>query len=311
MSLTENNNIYSIEAIKEEVIYQNPLLFLKIWEIDFLKEQFTSIENHPWHYHEEVEFIAVVEGHLGLQTKDKYVQIGPGDTIILGSSQPHRSHNPFKDNLRYVVFQIDLRKHFDQSTMPYLYCFSELTKPLDELNYIFEENPRIKKKVHKLIMEIFIESKGQMKGYELAISSAIKEIMLLLLRNDTCNVLSYTEEAELTRLRPVLKYINENLEGKVTVEEACSLLGLSYHYFIKYFKKIMGTSFIDYVNYKRIRKAESLLITSDFSIMNIGYEVGISNMAQFYKLFKRYNQCSPKEFRYRMQNKLEVLIKKE
>jgi len=104
---------------------------------------------------------------------------------------------------------------------------------------------------------------------------------------------------------------NENLDNKITVEAVSSLLGLSYHYFIKYFKKIMGTSFVDYVNYKRIKRAESLLITSDFSIMNIGYEVGISNMAQFYKLFKRYNQCSPKEFRNRMQNQLEVFIKRE
>lgn len=307
MSSTHNNDLNNLEAHNEEVIYQNPLLFLKIWEINIKKNDFTSIESHPWHYHKEVEFIAVVEGKLGVQTKNKYVCMGQGDVMVLGASQPHRS-KPLSDNLRYVVFQIDLRKHFDQSTMPYLYCFSELTNPLEELNYIFEENQFVKGEIHTLIMEIFKESQIQIRGYEIAISSVIKQILLLLLRNDTHNILSYTEEAGLNRLQPVLEYIDKNLEDKITVEEACSLLGLSYHYFIKYFKKIMGTSFIDYVNYQRIKKAERLLMTSDLSITNVGYDVGISNMAQFYKLFRKYNECSPKEFKQRMENELGVMM---
>ncbi|WP_440604431.1 AraC family transcriptional regulator [Bacillus sp. GB_SG_008] len=302
MTLIKND----LEVINEKVIYQNPLLFLKIWEINMKKHHFSTIEKHPWHYHKEVEFIAVIEGNLGIQSKNKYVLIGPGDVIVLGASQPHRSHKPLMDDLRYVVFQIDLGKHFDESIMPYIYCFSEQTKPLNEINYIFEEKQAVRDEIYTLIMEIFQESQTQMRGYEIAISSAIKRMMLLLLRNDTRNILNYTEGIGLNRLRPVLEYVDKHLEDKITVEEACSLLGLSYHYFIKYFKKVIGTSFIDYVNYKRIKKAECLLMTSDLSITNVGYEVGISNMAQFYKLFKRYNQCSPKEFKQRMQNELEA-----
>jgi YesN/AraC family two-component response regulator len=65
---------------------------------------------------------------------------------------------------------------------------------------------------------------------------------------------------------------------------------------------VMGISFVDYVNYKRIKKAERLLLTGDLSIMEVSFEVGILNMAQFYKLFKRHNQCSPKEFKQRMRS---------
>ncbi|MFD3445860.1 helix-turn-helix domain-containing protein [Microbacteriaceae bacterium 4G12] len=307
MPFINNNFSNSLEAINEEVIYQNPLLFLKIWEIHIKKHDYSAIEKYPWHYHKEVEFLAVMEGQLGIQSKERYVLMGPGDVIVLGASQPHRSHKPFMDNLRYVVFQIDLEKHFDQSIMPYIYCFSEQTKPLDEINYIFEENQTVKDEIYALIMEIFQESQTQMRGYEIAISSAIKRMLLLLLRNDTRNILNYTEGTGMNRLHPVLEYVDKHLEDKITVEEACSLLGLSYHYFIKYFKKVIGLSFIDYVNYKRIKKAECLLMTSDLSITNVGYEVGISNMAQFYKLFKRYNQCSPKEFKQRMQNEVESI----
>jgi AraC-like DNA-binding protein/mannose-6-phosphate isomerase-like protein (cupin superfamily) len=308
MSLIETTIDTHSEVVNEEVIYQNPLLFLKIWEINTDAHHYGVPGVWPWHYHKEVEFLAVIEGNLGVQSKRNYVVLGPGDIMILGGSQPHHSHKPNKDALRYVVFQVDLGRHFDQSTMPYLHCFSELTQPLDELNYIFDHNEAAKREVYAIIMEIFKESQTRMRGYEIAISSAIKRLMLLLLRSDTRNVLNYTEETDLNRLRPVLDYIDAHLEDKIAVEDACALLNLSYHYFIKYFKKIMGLSFVDYVNYKRIKKAERLLLTSELSIMDVGYEVGISNTPQFYKLFKRHNLCSPKEFKQRMRSESGVAM---
>jgi AraC-like DNA-binding protein/mannose-6-phosphate isomerase-like protein (cupin superfamily) len=302
MPLMETTIDTHTEAINEEVIYQNPLLFLKIWEISLEAHQSSLLEKHPWHYHKEVEFLAVIDGHLGVQSKHNYVVLGPGDVMVLGASQPHRSHKPLGDTLHYVVFQIDLGKHFDESTIPYLYCFSELTEPLEKLNYIFDIDEAAKRETHAFIMDIFNESQSRAKGYEMAISAAIKRLMLLLLRSDSRNMLNYTEETELNRLRPVLDYINAHLKDKLCVEDACALLNLSYHYFIKYFKKTMGISFVEYVNYKRIKRSELLLLTSELSIMDVSYEVGISNMAQFYKLFKRHNQCSPREFKVRMRN---------
>lgn len=295
-----NGEAMNIDAINEEVVYQNPLLFLKIWEIQVGSPYFGIPETWPWHYHKEVEFLAVTEGHLGIQTKHDYYLLGPGDVLMLGSSQLHRTHKNSSEGLRYVVFQVDLSQHFDQSTMPYLHCFSELTQPLGTLNYIFRENAAARQEAFALITDIFGESQTRQRGYEMAISSAIKRLMLLMMRSDTRGVLRGSDESGLMRLRPALDYVDRHLGERIAVEDVCSLLNLSYHYFIKYFKKAMGLSFVDYVNYKRVKKAERLLLTRDLSIMEVAFEVGIPNMAQFYKLFKRHNNCSPKEFRQRM-----------
>ncbi|WP_410985037.1 helix-turn-helix domain-containing protein [Bacillus cereus] len=300
MPLTEIIFNKPSEAIEEKVIYQNPLLSLKVWDIFTDSCHCDMLEHAAWHYHKEVEFLAIIEGYLGIQSKNDYVVLGPGEVMILGASQLHRSHKPFFDTLHYVVFQVDLCRYFDRSIIHYLHYFSEQTKPLNELNYIFEQNELAKCEAYALIMEIFKESQMKAKGYEIAISSAIKKLILLLLRRDLHNKLNYREQDGLIRLRPVLDYIETHLEEKISVKEACALINLSYYYFIKYFKNIMGISFLDYVNYKRIKKAEDLLITSELSIMDVSSEVGISNMSQFYKLFKRKNKCSPKEFRQRI-----------
>lgn len=290
------------ELVNEEVIYQNPLLFLKVWEIANEKADCGIRYPWHWHYHKQVEFLAVTHGHLGIQTRNDFAVLGPGDVIVLGSSQPHRTYKHTADPLSYVVFQVDLSQHFDPSTMPYLHCFSELTQPLELFNYLFRENAAVKQSAYDLIMDIFEESQSRKLGYELAITASIKRLLLLLMRSDNRNLIGTAEETGLIRLRPALDYIETHLSDKIAVEDVCSLLNLSYHYFIKYFKKIMGMSFVDYVNYKRIKKAERLLLTGDHSMMDVSFEVGISNMAQFYKLFKRHNECSPKEFKRRMRS---------
>ena len=289
------------QPVNEKVIYQNPLLSLKVWEINDEREHvMTPVDYYPWHYHKEVELLASIDGDLTVQTKENYLTISSGDVLIMGASQPHRTSKVKKGKLRYIVLQIDLHKHFDQSILPYFYCFSELTHPLERINYIFEDNKEIKQEVHYLINEIHKESQTKEKGYEIAINYSIKRLLLLFVRNDTKNMLHYSEEQDLTKLKPVLDYIDSHLEDRILVEDVCKLLNFSYHYFIKYFKKVMGMSFVDYINLKRIKKAELLLLTTDKSILEISYEVGITNMAQFYKLFKRENQCSPKAFKNRM-----------
>ncbi|WP_248924636.1 helix-turn-helix domain-containing protein [Paenibacillus hamazuiensis] len=289
------------DLIREEIVnYENPLLYLKVWEIQSEGASFGIPARWPWHYHREVEFLAVTEGKLGFQTKREYGTLEAGDLVLFGSSQLHRVHKAHPSTLKFVVFQVDLLQHFDPGSMPYMNCFSELTEPLSRLNYIFREQPAVRSEAFSLIMDIHRETQRKELGYELAVGAAIKRLLLLLLRSDTRGLLRESRDRDLVRLRPAIDYIENRLHEKITVEDICRLLNISYHYFIRHFHQVMGISFVEYVNYKRIKKAERLLLTRDLNVSEIGLEVGIPSMGQFYKLFKRHNRCSPSEFRRRM-----------
>lgn len=301
MTTLFDNDMLEADVHNEHVDYQNPLLRLKIWQIHSPRRTLAEPQTvGRWHYHKEVEFLAMVEGGLGIQTKHDSRLLQAGDVHLFGSSQLHRTRHEGVEALSYIVCQFDLAQHFDESTMPYLHYFSEARRPLGHLNYMFRDDPEVQRQAYGLIMNIFQETQSKAKGYELAISAAIRRLLLLLIRNDTRDLLHGADNLELMRLQPALDYVDEHLSEKIAIEQACAVLNLSYHYFIKYFKKVMGLSFVDYVNYKRIKKAERLLLTQDISIMELGEAVGIPNMAQFYKLFKRHNNCSPKEFKLRM-----------
>jgi AraC-type DNA-binding domain-containing proteins len=283
-----------LQPLKEKIEYENPLLSLKIWQM--LRRNSGSVS---WHYHPECELILVQEGFLTVDLGEETFGLGEGDVVILGSSQLHRDHNP-EGGLKYIVLQFDLNNYFDQSTIPYLQYFNETKVPLSAMNYIFRENPEARREAAECIRQLHREAVDKLGGYELAVNMLIKKLLLILIRNDTRGLLADQDRIERIRLKPVLDFVEANIDGRIAVEEVCGLANMSYYYFVKFFKKIMGQSFTEYVNFRKIKRAEQVLLTRDVSVSEVGDLIGMANMAHFYKMFKRFNGCSPKEFQRKM-----------
>ena len=299
----------------EQVYYQNPFLAIRIWQID-QEAQNRATDEHRirveqnwqqsrysgWHYHEEVEFLLVLNGELTVFCKEERIPLQPGDVVVFGSSEPHTTLQTSNGNLSYIVFQIDLRKYWDPSTLSSMQHFSEVIRPLSSVNYIFREKEDVRLRMGELIREIYAEMNEGKVGYELAVSSAIKSMLLQLLRNDSRQRLHYSNNSLLTRLQPALAYVEERLDERISVADASRLVNMSYTHFIKTFKKGVGMSFTDFVVLKRIKKAEQLLLTNDrLSIAEVAESVGFTNIGHFYEMFRRYNDCSPKQFKQRLQ----------
>lgn len=278
----------------EKIVYDNPLRPVRVLH-EFRNEGFTG----RWHYHNELEFIAVVRGDFSIYTKDRALRLVAGDVAIIGSFEPHHS---FKDEgmMEYIVLQFDIFNYIGQDLITYMKYFTEAGRLYSNLNYIFTENPEVKRQIFDLINEISMEYAQKEKGYEIAIHSLIYKIILALLRSDRSSLMDLKNDSEIIKLRPVLDYIEKNINSRIDMKEAAKLMNLDYFYFGKYFKKLIGKTFIEYVNYKKIENAELILLTRDVSVLETASLIGMPNMANFYKNFYKYNNCSPKEFRRKL-----------
>ncbi|AZN43111.1 AraC family transcriptional regulator [Paenibacillus albus] len=283
-----------VESFQEPIHYQNERLCMKVWQFTDLrtKQPLTS----QWHYHKEVEFIVVQEGALDIRTPDNTYILSPGDVVLIGSNQLHLSNKIDDVPLVYIVLHLDLGPYFDEAMMGYYRHFSEMVRPLEDLNYIFGENPRVKEQIGQVIINIHDEMMNKTKGYEIAMSMYVKQLLLTLLRNDGRELLQPFEHVDAAVMQPILDYVETHLSGKIDMEEASRIAGMSYTYFSKFFKKCVGVSFTYYVNRQRIRRAEQLLITKNMIIGDIATEVGIENMTHFYELFKRFTGSTPKHY---------------
>jgi AraC family transcriptional regulator len=98
-------------------------------------------------------------------------------------------------------------------------------------------------------------------------------------------------------LRKVLEYIHANLDSNLGVAEIARVAFISPYHFGKLFKQSTGQTLHQYVLAHRIRRAESLLATSDVGLAEIAYRVGLANQSHFTTVFKKQLGVTPGFYR--------------
>ena len=66
------------------------------------------------------------------------------------------------------------------------------------------------------------------------------------------------------------------------------------------YTKLTGLAYTEYLQLLRLRRAETLLLTTDATIDQITEAVGYHNKGYFYKIFTERHQLTPAQFRKKM-----------
>ena len=98
------------------------------------------------------------------------------------------------------------------------------------------------------------------------------------------------------RLTSTLEYIMQNLDKKITLKELSREACLSEDYFSRLFLQTFGIRPIEFINRKRIEKAQLLLLTTQLSQENIAIQVGFTDISYFSRLFKKYTKVTPMKY---------------
>jgi transcriptional regulator GlxA family with amidase domain len=98
-------------------------------------------------------------------------------------------------------------------------------------------------------------------------------------------------------LRRALRFIRDNLDSKLNWEQIADAVGLAPFNFGRSFKLTTGLTPHQYVIRCRMRKAMSLLASSDQSICDIALDVGCSCQSHLTTLFRKHAGTTPAAFR--------------
>src|SRR5882757_8154134 len=99
------------------------------------------------------------------------------------------------------------------------------------------------------------------------------------------------------RLNDVIDYVQSNLHGNLGVAEIARVAFKSLYYFGKLFKRSTGQTIHQYVLEQRVRRAQSLLSTTDIGLTEIACSVGLPNQSHFTTVFKTKFGVTPRCFR--------------
>ncbi|MBR0816714.1 helix-turn-helix domain-containing protein [Bradyrhizobium liaoningense] len=99
------------------------------------------------------------------------------------------------------------------------------------------------------------------------------------------------------RLKRVLQYVDENLAGKITLQDLAAVAGLSRMHFAAQFRVAVGMRPHDYLLNRRIERAQELLRRADVSLVDVALTVGFQTQAHFTTVFKRFAGDTPYQWR--------------
>ena len=86
-------------------------------------------------------------------------------------------------------------------------------------------------------------------------------------------------------------------DEKLTVEDLSKIVHVSKRSFIRRFKAATGNTPIEYIQRMNVEKAKRQLENSRSSIEQIIYSLGYNDIPSFRKIFMRYTDLTPKEYR--------------
>jgi AraC family transcriptional regulator len=99
------------------------------------------------------------------------------------------------------------------------------------------------------------------------------------------------------RLKRVKGYIDAHMTKVVSLGDLAASAGLSRMYFAAQFKAATGYRPHEYVLFRRIERAKTLMLESDAQLVEVALRTGFSGQAHFSTVFKRFAVETPAQWR--------------
>lgn len=97
----------------------------------------------------------------------------------------------------------------------------------------------------------------------------------------------------LKQLSEAINYIEDNLAGDISYDEAAKIACCSTYYFQRMFSYVAGITLSDYIRRRRMTKAAFELQTTKAKIMDIGLKYGYASPTSFNRAFQNVHGVTP------------------
>jgi AraC-like DNA-binding protein len=254
---------------------------------------------YPWHYHPELELAFILSGKGVRYVGNSIENFSGNDLVLLGSNLPH-TWNTTEHDEPVTAIVVYLKEEFFDQTWVQSIEFESIRKLLTNMS-----------KGIKIDDDVARRMRGSF--FALLKASPFEKLMILLqiLQDLSCNLswrflceqgfacdLNHTDK---DRINQVYDYIQQNYMTQVTLADIASRVNMSEEYFSRFFSKTMKKPFFEFLNEFKINKACKLLLETDKQVSEVCYQSGFESIPFFYRQFKKFKNCQPKNYRQNYQ----------
>jgi len=234
-----------------------------------------------FHWHEVIEIYFVLSGGIHLLCNGRTKWIYAGEAAFVNWCEPHKSL-AFLDGTHHYILQFDLK----------------LLKTLN-LNYSgvkFENFPGPDAEIKNTLEHIIGEFEAKERGYWSIVTGELYCLLGYLDRKGlfVCDKRVW-DNSSIEKVWFMLEYIHAHYQENVTLDCLAARMGISVSYLCRLFKKMTGTTIMDYT--RRLQFAEAIdLISQGVSVTEASWQVGIRDYNYFSRLFKKKMGQAPTQY---------------
>ncbi len=256
------------------------------------------IDEYPYHWHDAVEIILVLEGQAEITRLGETQLLKENDIIVVNVDEPHRIKKHGGAN-RLLLLQIgpDFCRHNDPDFDYVLFwccsARSETEAP--------EKYRRLKERIAWLA-QIIPDGEVQ-SDQETSIKAGLAKLLTHM--TDSFDYLRYgagtrrLSEAHLERHRRIYDHVRQNPLVGNSLAELAGAIGVTPQHLSNDIHEKFGFTLRELIFSGNCLKAVRMLLSTEEMIYEISPKCGFSDPKYLIKSFKQFYGCTPSDFRKR------------
>lgn len=250
------------------------------------------------HWHEEAEFTLITSGTCRYRIHLETYAAKSGDLLFLPPLMLHSIEHSGSCSMRSETYVFHL--NFLGAAAGDV-CTARYLAPVENRELILPFRISQDHPVYPELLSVFcaISQTYEKKtfGYELTLRALFLKLLVLLLpygRSEKNVPPLQAEHSE--KLKTVLEYISQHYSEELTIPELASLCCFSEYHFMRFFKKHVGMTCLNYIKNLRLEKAAALLLSGERSALEVSLSSGFNNLSYFHREFKKKYGTTPQRF---------------
>ena len=247
----------------------------------------------PPHWHKAVELLLFVKGKVTCNFENAQRHFKAGDMFIINSHEVHETK--CSRGAMYLVVHID-----PNAMLRYVPTFDQLRfslthDPEDQTKAAAYE--QLRGHMQEILRQTADESDLTGKLERQARLFAAAALLVKHFAQPLAVEETRLQRSDMTRLEPLLEYIQLHHGEELPLDEAVDFMGLNKEYFCRLFKKNMGVSYLQYVYQVRTTAVCRDLENTEDPIGEIAERHGFRDPKMLNQYFREIYGCTPSEKR--------------
>lgn len=246
------------------------------------------------HWHEDFQFIYVIDGELYLHTLDQTKIVSAGQGVFLNKNVVHLVLGSPDCHYKSFLFPEQLVSFYPNCPA------TKYVKGIADCEQVtclqFDRVNSWQDRVLELLKQLSHIDPVSAICYEYEVLSLLVALWLELAKNISVPKVP-GHDMTVNRMQTFLSYIKEHYAEDITLDDLAQSAGVSKSECLRCFKLSMQDTPYHYLLEYRLQVAADLLTNSALSIGEVAQAVGFQTQSHFGKLFKARIGCSPKDYR--------------